>query len=167
AYQVYASATATYLPSMWNEGEEQTVLSFETEQGIQLADGLWIADNGFTSQNNGMYYISVWGTDVTGQITSVAVSINEPDQAMVIKTYPNPVSDGKLHIQVSGSSQERNLDIRIMDARGDLVMNQPWTVSGTVTRVIDLSTLPPGAYMLTISGDQVNYHKKVILLTLY
>ncbi|HNS18644.1 MAG TPA: T9SS type A sorting domain-containing protein, partial [Bacteroidales bacterium] len=81
--------------------------------------------------------------------------------------YPNPVSDGKLHIQVSGSSQERNLDIRIMDARGDLVMNQPWTVSGTVTRVIDLSTLPPGAYMLTISGDQVNYHKKVILLTLY
>jgi len=167
AYQVYASATATYLPSMWNEGEEQTVLSFETEQGIQLADRLWIADNGFTSQNNGMYYISVWGTDVTGQITSVAVSINEPDQAMVIKTYPNPVSDGKLHIQVSGSSQERNLDIRIMDARGDLVMNQPWTVSGTVTRVIDLSTLPPGAYMLTISGDQVNYHKKVILLTLY
>jgi len=165
AYQVYASATATYLPSMWNAGEEQTVLSFATDQGIQMADRLWIADNGFTSQNNGMYYISVWGTDVTGQITSVAVSIDEPGQAMVVRTYPNPVSDGKLHIQVSGSSQERNLDIRVMDVRGNLVMNQPWTVSGTVTRVIDLTKLPQGAYMLNISGEQLNYHKKIILLS--
>ncbi len=165
SYQVFASATATYLPSMWNEGEEQTVLSFATDQGIQIADRLWIADNGFTSQNNGMYYISVWGTDVTGQITSVAVSIDEPDQAMMIRTYPNPVSDGKLYIQVSGSSQERNLDIRVMDVRGNLVMNQPWTVSGTVTRVIDLTKLPQGAYMLNISGEQVNYHKKIILLS--
>jgi hypothetical protein len=84
---------------------------------------------------------------------------------MVIKTYPNPVSDGKMTIQVSGSSQEQTLEIRIWDVRGNVIVNQPWNVSGTTTRVIDLSNMPRGAYMLTITGEQVNFHKKIILLS--
>ncbi len=77
-YQVFASVTPTYLPEVWDIGEPLTALSFEKEYGQLISSRLWIADNDFTVNNNGEYYVSNWGTDVTGMILNATVGINNP-----------------------------------------------------------------------------------------
>ena len=68
-YLTYVSVTPTYLPQEWNSGETATVMTFEKEYGQQFADRIWIADNEFTIENNGEYFVSNWGSDVTGIIS--------------------------------------------------------------------------------------------------
>ncbi|MDD5696337.1 MAG: T9SS type A sorting domain-containing protein, partial [Bacteroidales bacterium] len=166
-YLVFASVTATNLPTVWYAGEEQTVLSFETGLGGDIAGRLWIADDSFTSQNNAMYYVSVWGTDRTGSITDpMVVSVDDPTAQVAVRTYPNPVQDGRLTIDLY-TPQDQSLMINIFDASGHLVVNQPWkTQSPHAMQVLDLSHLLPGAYTLHIINERVNYHTKLILLTL-
>ena len=165
-YQVFITVTPTYLPLEWNPGEGLTVLTFDSELGGQISDRLWIADNSFTTQNNTMYYISIWGSDQTGKIEApVVVSLNEPESAITISTYPNPVSDGKLTVAVE-SAQNQTLRINLFNVSGNLIIDLSWTIfSGHSTKVIDLSMLPPGAYIMSIVGQKVNYQKKLILLT--
>jgi len=166
-YLVFVSVTATYLPSVWYEGEEQTVLSFETALGGAITGRLWIADDSFTSQNNAAYYVSVWGTDRTGSIADpIVVSVDEPTAQVTIRTYPNPVYNGKLTVDLY-APQDQTLTVSIFDASGNLVVDRPWkTLSPHAMQVLDLSTLPPGAYTLRITGEWVNYHTKLVLLTL-
>jgi len=165
-YQVFVSVTPAYLPAFWNAGEDLTVMTFTTEQGDQIANRLWIADDGFTLQNNAMYYVSVWGNDYTGVIHPVAVSVEEPTaEGITISSYPNPLTDGKLTLELK-SSEQLSMVINLYDPNGNSVISMPWKASGPAKQVISLSTLPPGAYMLSIVGEKVNYHKKLIILSL-
>ena len=166
-HQVYVTVIPTYLPSMWNAGEDMTAIYFTTETGDQIMDRLWIADDGFTLQNNADYYVSIWGSDYTGMIADpVIVSVDDPDPTVTVRAYPNPVYDGRLTVDIV-TVRNQNLKINIFDASGTLLINLPWQImSGHSMRVLDLSQLPPGAYMLGIVGEQLNYQKKLILLTL-
>jgi hypothetical protein len=166
-YLVFATVTPTYLPPVWNPGEEITVLYFDTDYDGQIINRLWIADDSFTDQSNGIYYVSIWGTDYTGMIEDpVVVSIDEFNPTLSVNVYPNPVHNGKVMIHLL-ATQNQNLMINIFDVRSNLLMNLPWqTFSGHTTRELDLSALPPGAYMLSIIGKHMNYQKKLILLTL-
>ena len=74
-YLVFASVTPTYLPEVWDIGEPVAALSFEKEYGQLISTRLWIADNDFTANNNGEYYVSNWGTDVTGMILNPMVGL--------------------------------------------------------------------------------------------
>ncbi|HOW24678.1 MAG TPA: putative Ig domain-containing protein, partial [Bacteroidales bacterium] len=167
-YQVYATVTPCSLPSFWYPGEDLTALTFGTPEGGTIAGRLWIAEDGFTSQNNAMYYLSIWGTDHTGIIEApVLVSVNEPEPENHILTYPNPVYDGKLTIDLH-SVRTQSLQIEILDVGGNLLIDLPWkTFSSRSLQVIDLSKLTPGTYVLRITGDQTTFQKKIILMTLY
>ena len=89
-YLVYVSVTPGYLPEVWNSGETVTVMTFEKEYGQLINDRLWIADNDFTGSNNGDYFVSNWGSDVTGIIYTSTVGIDNVE-AGEMKLYPNPV----------------------------------------------------------------------------
>ena len=166
-YLVFVTVTPTYLPVEWNPGEDLTVLNFETETGALFADRMWIADDSFTQQNNASYYVSVWGSDHTGMIDPpVVVSVNDLDPMTLIRVYPNPVHNGKLTVDMM-ATRNQMLRIHMFDVSGTMLIDLPWQAfSGHSTKVIDLSALPPGAYMLNVVGEKVNYQKKIILLTL-
>ena len=100
-HQVYVSVTPVNLPEIFNEGDLETVLSFENNTGQSLTGRLWIADDEYTTENNAMYYVSVWGNDFTGTILSLATGLKEIPDMESVKIYPNPVLNGAVNIAMN------------------------------------------------------------------
>jgi len=161
-YQVFVSITPTSLPQAWNPGETITAMTFDKEYGQLISNRLWIADNDYTSDNNGEYYLSNLGADITGLILSTTVGTETLD-AELITMYPNPVTEGNLFIQLS-TSQNEILETEIWDMTGKLVTkvdNQ--TGAGTISLTIDVSKLNTGMYVINIVGDKVHYQDRFIV----
>lgn len=163
-HQVFASITPVNLPSTLVEGDKVTVMSFENSSGINLTDRLWIADDEFTSDNNGMYYVSVWGNDNTGNILTSSLGVGTQTAKGVVQLYPNPVYNGKLNIQV-GTEQDEMLDVFVYNLHGKLIKQLEYQVYGNDFNrtTLDVSTLSPGAYLLTIEGDAVTFRDMFIV----
>lgn len=162
-YLVFVSITPASLPQTWNPGEIITVMTFDKEYSQFIGNRLWIADNDFTSDNNGEYYLSNLGTDVTGIILNSSTVGVETVNAEIVKMFPNPVTSGDLFIQVS-TSQNENLETEIWDMSGKLVSkvnNQ--TGTGTMTLTIDVSKLSTGMYLINVVGDKVHYQDHFIV----
>ena len=162
-YLTFASISPTSLPQEWNPGETVTVLSFAKEVGQFIGLRLWIADNEFTSENNGEYYLANLGTDITGVIQNLSVGINDPLSANSIRVYPNPVNTGTLYMDVNTKLSE-NLKTEIWDMTGKLikkVKNQ--TIPGPNTFLLDVSKLNEGLYLIQITGDEVLYKDRIVI----
>ncbi len=70
--------------------------------------------------------------------------------------YPNPVED-ICHISLSGNDN-KPLDVSIIDIQGKLVMKKNITGSD-----LNLSELKTGIYFITISDDEKQYTKKIVI----
>ncbi|MDP2401191.1 MAG: HYR domain-containing protein, partial [Actinomycetota bacterium] len=162
-YQVFATANPTYLPALWNE-EEVTALWFETSLGLQIGKRLWIADNDFTSQHNAMYYVSVWGKDFTGVIKAMTVRVDDPAAGHAIRLYPNPVSNGKLMVEITGI-KDQSLRMGIYDIHGKLLLNIASYINDNENKTLDVSALQPGVYVLKLTGNRLMYQKKFIVMS--
>jgi hypothetical protein len=161
-YLVFVSVTPTYLPQAWNSGEQLTVMTFEKEYGQLISNRLWIADNDFTVSNNGEYYLSNWGTDVTGIIYTSTVGI-ETAEAGFVKMYPNPVTSGSLFLKVS-LAQSENIETQIWDITGKLIKKLDYqTVAGTMTLTVDVSEFNSGVYLINVIGDKVLYKDRFVV----
>ena len=136
-YLTFVSVTPTYLPQAWNTGEAVTVMTFEKEYGQLISTRLWIADNDFTVGNNGEFYVSNWGTDVTGMILNATVGV-ESANAGYVKLYPNPVTSGKLFMEIN-ADQHETLVTEVWDMTGKLIMKLDNQVTvGTSTLIFDV-----------------------------
>jgi hypothetical protein len=161
-YLTFASITPAYLPQVWNAGESVTVMVFEKTNGQLVGNHLWIADNDFTSSINGEFYISNWGTDVTGMILNTTVGIVDPTAGFV-KLYPNPVTAGNLWLQINSANNE-NLEIEVWDMTGKLKKKvECQTVAGTMTISIDVADFSSGVYLINVMGDYVPYKNRFIV----
>jgi parallel beta-helix repeat protein len=161
-YLTFVSVTPTYLPQVWNSGETVTVLTFEKQNGQLISNRLWIAEDDFTVSNNGEYYVSNWGSDVTGIISTLAVGI-DTEEAGFVKIYPNPVNAGNLFLQVN-TVQIENLDIKIWDMTGKLIKKIEYqSLVGTTTFTIDVSDFNSGVYIINVIGDKVLYMDRFIV----
>ncbi len=69
--------------------------------------------------------------------------------------YPNPVSNGKIYIS-SKSTLEK--DITIFDVLGKVVLH---TVVNA--REVNISSLPPGVYIIKIREDETTATRKLIV----
>jgi parallel beta-helix repeat protein len=161
-YLVYASVTPTILPDVWNTGEAVTVMTFEKEYGQLIADRLWIANNDITSNNNGEYYLSNWGSDVTGLIYTSTVGI-ETVEAGQMKLYPNPVNSNNLFVQMNTTGEE-HLEIEIWDMTGNLFKKFEYQKdAGTATFTIDVSAFYSGVYFINVIGEKVRFTDRFIV----
>ena len=81
-----------------------------------------------------------------------------------ISTFPNPVLNGRLYIEVTGLSASSGLQIALFDIHGRLSAQQPTASDGTHS--IDVSRLASGMYLLKVSssGKEVLYQTKVTIL---
>jgi len=163
-HQVYVSINPVELPEELNEGEILTVISFENPDWINISDRLWIADNAWTETNNGMYYVSVWGENNTGSFNTTPLGMEAISGENIIRVYPNPVVEGKLGIEISAERNE-TMVLTIFDMYGKLVEKMEYEVFGNEVnrKLLDLAELEPGAYLLTISGNDALFRERVII----
>ena len=162
SYLTFVSITPVYLPQVWNTGDPISVITFAKTNGQVIANRLWIADNDFTSVNNGEFYVSNWGSDVTGLITGPAVGIENPETGY-LKMYPNPVNAGKLFLEVNAENDER-LVTEIWNMTGQLVYkseNQVQTGKSILT--FDVSEYNTGVYLINVNGEKVHYMDRFIV----
>ena len=80
-----------------------------------------------------------------------------------IGVYPNPASE-YIIINFNGTTDVRNLNIKLLNTRGEVIMNQQVQVTDTSYR-LDLNQKPkPGTYFLQVSGDGLNQASKVVII---
>ncbi len=93
--------------------------------------------------------------DLLGPLTDQAISSLES-----IDLYPNPVSDW-LHLALEFSQRE-TLDLRIMNLKGELLVDSQITGNQVLER-IDMSDFTAGVYFLSLSNDKGAVTKKVLV----
>lgn len=117
------------------------------------------AQNPVISYNTpGTYRVSLVATNIQGSNTSTktgyiivssATAVEDNEQDAII-FYPNPVSDNLTVIS------EMDFSVRIYDLKGRLVC------SGENERIIDMTTVKKGVYLLEITtGEKITKHKIV------
>ncbi len=147
--QVFVSTSMIQLPKSWNQDETKSVLSF----GNSIVPGsVWIADNDFTATHNAMYYVSVWGEDLTGEIKAkIPTGVNDLGFEG-INVYPNPTINGKLFISLSEPSSN-DIRISIFDVNGRMLRATETTSVDNLIK-LDVSTFVNGVYFLKVVVDE-------------
>ena len=137
-------------------------MKFAKEYGQLIANRLWIAENDFTIENNGEYYVSNWGSDVTGLISG-STTVNDLSAGNSIRMYPNPVTDRQLFLKIN-TAQGENLQMKIWDMTGRLIKSTNYqTVPGTTTLTIDVKELKSGYYLMSVIGEKVIFSNGFIV----
>jgi len=158
-YQVFVSVVPTALPEMWAEGTRVPALRLAT----LLPEGrIWVADNSFTGEHNADYYVSVWGSDLTGEIRMGFTGIVGPVAGSDIKVYPNPVSGSTLYVELPEAAGQ-NLTMGVYDLQGRLMMSE--SVNFPMNRMeIRTSTLPAGMYILKLSNESLLKQTRFVVI---
>jgi len=164
SYQVFAMAELRELPDQIKMGEEIVIMSILKKNVNTLSDKLNIADDEFTANINGNYYISLYGFDKTGKIISNTSSLSASYGDDLIKLYPNPVDNGLINVEVN-VSEDQELNFRLMDVSSRLMINKTFKVDGgcVYKKLIDLSELSQGTYLVQIKGKDVCTYDKIVI----
>ena len=154
SYLVFVSVDLTDLPEEWAPGQPVTAMSFEEV----ISDHIWIAEDQFTLDNNGMYYVSVWGKDLTG---SIATGVQEGSLYRQLNVYPNPVADDHINIQMP-SEITGHFTVKVFDAHGKIVCNET-KLSGKQAVRLNVSHIENGVYVIQLTGDEIHYQTRFII----
>lgn len=90
-------------------------------------------------------------------------AINSSAQSSAsIGVYPNPATD---YIMLNFNNQDvKNLNIKLLNTRGDVIMNQNVEVDNNSYR-LNLSQKPqPGCYYIWLNGSGINQTSKVVIM---
>lgn len=92
----------------------------------------------------------------------IAFSAIQQKPAANIGVYPNPASD---YIMFNFSSSDvKDLNIKLLNTAGDIIMNQQVQVNDNSYR-LDFTQKPkPGCYFIQLSGSGINQTSKVIII---
>ena len=159
AHQMFASIKLNKLPASWSKGQKMDIMSFDAS----VEGDVWVADNTFTTHNNSMYYVSLDGEDNTGAIKTNRINPDSPASAESIHVYPNPVTDGKLYIEVSSDNVPAQLTLGIYDTRGNLVRTKQVTGSDAHHILMNVNSLSAGVYVVQITGQTFQTQERFII----
>jgi hypothetical protein len=126
-YAVFVAVPATNLAINWLAGEEYTVLTFEHDQSGNDTIDVFVAQDAWATQNNGLYYVELLGTDYTGIIYHEA--LNVPAGPCNYAAY--------IKVILQGAYEPATEEMRTsINAAGNLPLLQPyntppWNYSGT------------------------------------
>jgi hypothetical protein len=104
------------------------------------------------THGNGMFYSQI------GNAVNVTTNVNEPvrnNRDFISKVWPIPANN-VINYQIGGMSGITRVRVDITDAAGKLVMRRE---EGYNNNTLDISRLPAGSYVLTISSQQKNQQK--------
>ncbi|MDQ2770981.1 MAG: T9SS type A sorting domain-containing protein [Bacteroidota bacterium] len=98
----------------------------------------------------GPYTVVVTNANGCASLPSTTITVTsalKPLAGSSLSVFPNPTRDGKLNVELTGYRQA--VELTVLNALGQLVFTGTVPAStGTTTRVVDLSQLPTGIYIL-------------------
>lgn len=120
------------------------------------------------ARDSGTYWVQVKGTNgctTTSSLqvqidTSCTVSLDEKRRAQSFNLFPNPVKN-KLHFTIDINDKER-FSFRILDAKGQLLMEKMNVNSSYLSEGFDVSSLPKGYYILSLNIDNKQITKAFV-----
>ena len=124
--------------------------------GISTADGANIQQWAYHGGSNQQWRLENVSTAKTALAEEKRVLKLEKVFSGELTVYPNPVSE-KLTITL-GSFVE-NASLFVHNSLGTLIMTE--RVNGNV-HVLDLSAVPQGVYILTLTGAETNFTRKIV-----
>ena len=111
-------------------------------------------------RNDNVVFAATYGRGVfSGTFTNAVLNNDTSTNNKNVSIYPNPVKDN-LNINIKDFSGE--VSVKIIDVNGREVLNQ--TISNfNGSNAIELSRFASGIYILKLTGEDLNYSKKIIL----
>jgi len=109
--------------------------------------------------NEGTFKLN--GISVISEIKISAVSVSE-SFANSIRIFPNP-TEGKLEISIDGLNEKvmgRIFDLRNKECSRFMI----YGASQEHKKQLDLSSLPPGIYLISITGETISFIEKVVVM---
>ncbi|MCD4679354.1 MAG: T9SS type A sorting domain-containing protein, partial [Bacteroidales bacterium] len=161
-YQVFAMTNLEQLPAIFDIHDKITILRFVKNNSKEhIADKLNICNDNNAKDQNGEYYISVYGWDKTGKIT-IQENLNI-NRNTFINIYPNPVHNGKLNIEYS-SDKNSNLTVEVYDMFSRKIIQRQFNYEKGNIELYNLNfeEFSKGTYILKISDGRINNYEKVI-----
>mgnify|MGYP001118264161 CR=1 FL=1 len=160
-YQVFVSIEPYALPVKWESAF--TVARFEFPGANHLDGRIWLANDAYTWELNGSYYVSVWGHDKTGRIVHQNPEDVIADAPSGLLLYPNPVHGGVLTIERTGEVFPDDLEVLVFDIRGRQVSVPQAEILGSNRIVLHTGELPPGVYMIRLKSEIFNQVARVVI----
>ncbi|MCU7550615.1 right-handed parallel beta-helix repeat-containing protein [Chitinophagaceae bacterium LB-8] len=129
----------------------------------------------WTNVAAGTYTITAKAYDNSGNVTTsapVTITVKAASLAMAMPTennitmsasaslhlYPNPASS-TIYVDLNGLANNQPAKLTIYNMAGSMVKSMPVTLSGNNIKV-DISTLVPGTYLLSVAGEGINSTQK-------
>jgi len=160
---VFVSVLPVELPNPFSIMDKVVLVSFTKDQSVDLRKTIHIADNAFTENHNGAYYISLLGKDFTGTIHTASLGIADIQDAG-LSIYPNPVTSGMVHVEIN-LAKAQDVTITVLDIHGKVVASEIIQVNaGVSNNQIDLKNIPKGMYYIKVQADNLNAVRKLILM---
>jgi hypothetical protein len=125
-YAVFVSVPSSSMPLNWLAGEEYTVLTFDHDQSWSGTINVLIAQDDWATQNNGLYYVEMLGTDYTGDVYHEALNVSI-----------GPCCAAYLRVFLQGAYDQASEEMRTsINLAGNLPLSQsyntpPWNYAGT------------------------------------
>ena len=161
-YLVFASVLPVELPSFFSTDEEVLLMSITKEEPLTVGEKISIADDPFTNNMNGMYYISLFGEDNTGTIHTSVFDITELFEAG-LSIYPNPTTKGLVYIEMN-LEKSQMLTISILDIHGRLIVSNDYQkAAGLLKTKLNLDKFDKGVYFIRVLGEELNTIQKLII----
>jgi hypothetical protein len=159
-YQVYAGFGMQRLAdagSSWEAGKEYLIATIPVEGGakVELVNDAWTGQE----RNNGDYYVSLGGQDLTGNILKGMVSAGNGELGLSV--VPNP-NRGLFNISIE-IPEAIDLRIELVSAAGKLVYSEELSdFSGTFRKDMDLTGASSGVYYLKLRQEDNVIVRKVL-----
>lgn len=100
----------------------------------------------FTPSGSKIYYFRIKQVDVNGQYSYSAVTSLQAIKSGIARIFPNPSTDGKIHLQLT-----QNSNVVLISPQGAVLFNGPLSAG---PQDIDVTGKPKGVYMLR-AGTEV------------
>lgn len=145
--------------------------------GEAFADLFTIAGAGTTADSKtyeendlnpltGVSYYRLQQTDFDGSVSYSSIVKVEVWNRMegTFDVYPNPVNQGATaYVQFSSTDTNEKCEIIVSDLTGRVVSSQPWVAITNNGIPLDVSSLPKGIYIVTISGGSRVFSKRLMV----
>ncbi len=118
-YAVFVSVPASGKQINWTADTEYTIMTFLASQNGSGNVDVILSTDSWSSQNNGLFYVELFGDDKTGSIYHNALNANAE---CLIKAY--------LKVILQGAYDETNQIMRTsINQAGNLPKNQPYSIA--------------------------------------
>ncbi len=144
-----ASVTDLDVTSIGLTGATITDLAGNT--AIATLNGTGLLDKGITIVNS---------TSKSAQLSITDIEDNSNDAEFGINVYPNPVTNGKIELYLTGTSENKEVEIQIHNILGDNV----YTLKSQVTeKIVIEKKLEAGVYIISVVNNGQVFNQNIIV----